>query len=319
MPNVSVIIPAYNAESTIRSTIVSVVSQTYTNYEIIVINDGSTDRTAKIVKTIKDDRIKLFNYQNGGLPTARNRGMRQATGEYIAFLDADDLWTEDKLEKQLAMLEANPEAGVAYSRTSCIDWQGNLLYNCDPISFTGNVFEKLLLTNFLQNGSNPLIRKVAVEAVGEFDPSLKSCEDWDYYLRLAARYPFAIVPEYQIFYRQTLGNMSSNVGKMKQYSYIVLERAYQKVPQSLRCLRSQSLSILHLYCAELYLRNSKFKVEDLRQVGVNLWSSIRLHPPSLFNINTLRMLFKLLLAKILPRQLTHLFTRQKRLSLRSKL
>ena len=298
MPKVSIIIPAYNAESTIKYTLVSVREQTYRDYELIVIDDGSTDRTVEIVRELADDRVKVFSYKNAGLPTARNRGIQRATGEYIAFLDADDLWTKDKLEKQIAILEANPEVGVVYSQTYCINSQSNVLYYCDPVSFTGNVLKELLLTNFLHNGSNPSIRKQAVATVGEFDSSLNSSEDWDYYLRLAALYPFAVVPEYQVLYRQTENNMSSNVARMKQASYTVLERAYQKFPQ-LQRYRRQSFSILHLYCAELYLRNSKFKPQDLSRAGVNIWHSICFYPQSLLNINTQRTIIKLL-SIILP-------------------
>ena len=121
MSLISVIIPAYNAELTIEETIAAVREQTVTNFELIIIDDGSTDRTVETVNKIEDSRIRLLSYQNEGLPTARNRGIENASGEYIAFLDADDLWTKDKLEKQLAMLETNPEAGVAYSQTCYID------------------------------------------------------------------------------------------------------------------------------------------------------------------------------------------------------
>ena len=300
MPKISIIIPAYNAESTIKSTIESVQKQSFSDFELIIINDGSTDRTLEIVQEIKDSRIKLFCYRNGGLSIARNRGIKQATGDYIAFLDADDLWTKDKLEKQLAVLEANPSAGVAYSQTSYIDEQGNFLYNCNPVSFENNVLGELLLTNFLQNGSNPLIRRQAIKKVGEFDLALKSSEDWDYYLRLAIHYPFCVVPEYQILYRKTSTNMSSNVELMKQTSYIVLERTYQNAPQNLQYLRSQSFSILHLYCAELYLQKSKVNPDDIHQVASNLWQSIRLQPRSLLNINTQRILVKFLLWRFLP-------------------
>lgn len=317
MPKVSIIIPAYNAESTIKSTIEAVRNQTYRDYELIVINDGSTDRTAEIVREIADDRFKLFSYKNGGLATARNRGIRQATGEYIAFLDADDLWTKDKLEKQVAILETNPEVGVVYSQTSYIDNESNFLYNCEPVCFAGDVLKELLLTNFLHNGSNPLIRQQAIATVGEFDCSLSSSEDWDFYLRLAARYPFAVVPEYQVLYRQTSNSMSSNVEKMKQVCYAVLERAYQKSPQ-LQHYRRQSLSILHLYCAELYLRKSKSKTH-LSQAGLDIWHSIRLYPQSLLNINTQRMLVKLLSAKILPLDLLRGWKKLKTTSLKSKL
>jgi len=104
MPLISVI-PAYNAEHTILKT--PVCSRTnFSNFELIVINDGSTDRTLEILNRIVDTRLKIFSYENGGLPVARNRGIIHATGEFIAFIDADDLWTSDKLELQLAALQS---------------------------------------------------------------------------------------------------------------------------------------------------------------------------------------------------------------------
>ncbi len=117
MPKISIITPAYNAERTILETIESVQNQTFSNFELIVINDGSKDRTLDLLQTIKDERLKIFSYENGGVAIARNRGLSHATGDFIAFIDADDLWTPDKLELQLAALQKHPEAGVAYSWT----------------------------------------------------------------------------------------------------------------------------------------------------------------------------------------------------------
>ena len=117
MPTISIVIPAYNAERTILETIKSVQKQTFSDFEIIVINDGSTDRTLELVLSVEEPRLKIFSYQNGGVSVARNRGISHATGEFIAFLDADDLWTSDKLELQLAGLKQHPEAGIAYSWT----------------------------------------------------------------------------------------------------------------------------------------------------------------------------------------------------------
>ncbi len=101
MPKISVIIPVYNAEETIKETLESVLSQTFSQFEIIVINDGSQDKTLEIVSRILDPRLKVLSYPNAGVSVSRNRGISQAAGEYVSFLDADDLWTPDKLETQL--------------------------------------------------------------------------------------------------------------------------------------------------------------------------------------------------------------------------
>ena len=157
------------------------------------------------------------------------------------------------------------------------------------------MLENLLLTNFLHSGSNPLIRRQAIDAVGKFDRHLKASEDWDYYLRLAASQSFVAVEDYQILYRQRSNNMSSNVETMKRTSYTVLERAYQKAPQHLQNLRPKSFSILHLYCAELYLRNSTAESGNISLVISELWRSIYLDPPTLLSFNTQRMALKALL------------------------
>nr|WP_256498773.1 glycosyltransferase family A protein [Chroococcidiopsis sp. CCNUC1] len=115
MPKVSVIIPAYNAMKYLPATLGSLLSQTFDDFEAIVVNDGSFDETEKWVSQIEDPRVKLICQQNKGLAGARNTGINQATGEYIAFLDADDLWEPSKLEKQVAVLEENPEVGLVYT------------------------------------------------------------------------------------------------------------------------------------------------------------------------------------------------------------
>jgi glycosyltransferase involved in cell wall biosynthesis len=307
MSKISVLIPTYNAESTIKETITSAQQQTFADLEIIVIDDGSTDKTVEIVESIRDFRLKLFVYENGGVSVARNRGIEKATGEYIAFLDADDLWTKDKLERQLLALEANSKAKIAYSRTRYIDEEGNCLYECEPVSFEGNVLGDLLLTNFLITGSNPLISYQAIRAVGGFDSSLKASEDWDCYLKLAAHYCFAVVPEYQILYRkcQSPNNLSANVEQMKNSSYIVLERAYKTAPPTLHHLRNQTFSILHLYCADSYLHNSQNNRQDIIKVWQNLWLSIRLQPKSILEKNTQRLLIKYLLRRFFSIGIAH--------------
>ncbi len=166
MPQISVIIPAYNAERTIRETIESVQRQTFQDFELIVINDGSKDRTVELVQSINDERLKIFSYENGGLPVARNRGISRTTGEFIAFLDADDLWTPEKLELQLVALKQHPEAGVAYSWTCFMDVneQGAAVsfLPSPPYSFEGNVYKKLLVSDIINSGSNKLILRKAI-------------------------------------------------------------------------------------------------------------------------------------------------------------
>ncbi|GAA6616696.1 glycosyltransferase family 2 protein [Scytonema sp. NUACC26] len=303
MPKISVVIPAYNAELTIAETINSVLLQTFTNFEIIIINDGSKDKTLEIVKGVNDKRVKVFSYENGGLPTARNRGIACAIGEFIAFLDADDLWTQNKLELQLAALQQNPEAGVAYSWTCFmdVDEQGKpISFHPSPsYFFVGDVYKNLLVSDFIHSGSNTLIRKEAVESIGEFDPTLKSCEDWDYWLRLAAKWNFVVVPKHQVLYRRTPGAMSSKVEVMKQASLMVMEKAYKVAPLELQYLKKYTFTSFHKYCASLYLQY-RIDTSGISQAQEHLWTALCLQPQILLEQATQKLLIKLFLKRVFP-------------------
>jgi glycosyltransferase involved in cell wall biosynthesis len=239
MPLISVIIPAYNAEKTIKETIESVLNQTFSDFELIVINDGSQDSTLDIVSSISDPRIKVFSYSNSGPQKSRNRGIAIATGDYLAFLDSDDLWTPDKLEAQLKALQENPEAAVAYSWTDYIDEFGAFLYSGSHATETGDVYAKLLVENFLENGSNPLICRNALTKMGGFDESLSASQDWDLYLRLANQYYFTAIPRSQIFYRLSNHSISSNIFRQEKQCLYVIERAFNNAPASLQYLKKK--------------------------------------------------------------------------------
>ncbi|MBO0349487.1 glycosyltransferase [Phormidium pseudopriestleyi FRX01] len=247
MPLISVIIPVFNSQKTINETIGSVLKQTLSNLEVIVINDGSTDEGLEKIATIKDPRVQVFSYPNAGVAVSRNRGIERARGEYISFLDADDLWTPDKLEAQLKALQENPPAAVAYSWTDYIDEAGNFLYHGSHITVNGDVTAKLLFKNFIENGSNPLIRRHALVEVGEFDSSLPPAEDWDMWLRLAARYHFVAVPHPQILYRMSAGANSANISKMETQGLKVIHHALSLTPDSLQSLKKPSIANFYQY------------------------------------------------------------------------
>ena len=305
MPTISVIIPAYNVERTILQTISSIQKQTFKDLEIIVINDGSSDRTLELLSTVTDARLKVYSYPNGGLPTARNRGISRARGEYISFIDADDLWTVDKLEKQLAALQANPNAGVAYSWfTAMIEPKdvGDVSFVLGKKAFfQGNVYDRLLIDNFVGNGSNLLVKSSAIESVGNFDPTLKACEDWDYYLRLARQTDFAVVPEYQIFYRKTAGTMSSHGSTMEREGLKVIDKVFNSVTQS-QSLKNKSIANFYRYCGKVYIDNA-VTPEDVRQSKQKLIKAIALNPGIIFSSDTWILFFKIVLIQLLPKQL----------------
>ncbi|HAX77744.1 MAG TPA: glycosyl transferase family A [Cyanobacteria bacterium UBA11372] len=297
---ISVIIPVYNGEQTIRETINSVLNQTFSDFELIVINDGSQDSTLEIVSSIPDSRIKIFSYPNSGQAISRNRGIERASGEFIAFLDADDLWKPNKLEAQLKALEANPQAAVAYSWTDFIDKDGQFLGTGTRINYSGNVYEKLLVRNFLEHGSNPLIRRQALIEVGGFDGSLTPAEDWDLYLRLACHYQFIAVLSVQVLYRVSANSSSTNVARMEAASLQVIERAFNLAPASLQHLKKYSLSTLYIYLMFKSLENASKRqnsVAAVRYLGLAIRSDLSV----LRRRQTLlKALFKIAAMSLLP-------------------
>lgn len=255
MPKISVIIPVYNGEKTIERTIQSVLHQTFTDFELLIINDGSQDRTIEIIQSMTDPRIKLYSYSNAGLAASRNRGIELATGQFLTFLDADDLWTSDKLELQLQALETHPEAGVAYSWTNYIDESDQFVRKGLHTTVNGDVLSELFIQNFLENGSNALMRRQTVEKVGYFDTSLSAAEDWDFFLRVAEDYHFVVVSHPQVLYRVSTNSMSANLVNQEKQCLIVLNRACERVGKRLQLLKSQSFANLYKYLACKALEN----------------------------------------------------------------
>lgn len=233
---ISVIIPAYNAGTTLLETLDSVCQQTFTDLEILVVNDGSTDHTAALVTDYPDSRVRLINTSNGGSAHARNVGLAEVRGEFVSFLDADDLWTPEKLTDQWLALTHHPEAGVAYSWTVYFD--EHTKSNDVPFFHEGHVYDRLLTANFIANGSNILMRTDLLKKSGLFNTQLKVCVDWDFYLRLAAITPFVLVPKHQILYRNTLGSVSANFEALEAEFEGIVNRASPTSALSLAFVRS---------------------------------------------------------------------------------
>lgn len=249
MPVISVIIPVYNAEKTIKQTIKSVLEQTFIHFELIVINANSQDKTLEFVNEIKDSRLKVFTYPKANAAANRNRGINHASGEFITFLDADDLWTIDKLEEQYKALKENPKAVVAYSWTDAIDEYDNYIRPCSHQSWSGNVYSKLLLDDFVGSGSNAMVRAQAFKEIGCFNDLLTNAQDTDMWVRLAAKYDFVAVNKVQILYRITDNSMSSDVIGLEKSNLQVAERAFDRAPQSLQHLKSYRIAnIYKLLC-----------------------------------------------------------------------
>jgi glycosyltransferase involved in cell wall biosynthesis len=212
---VSVIVPAWNAERTLLETVRSAAAQTHRNLEILIVDDGSTDRTAEIAGEFcaTDDRARLIRTQNHGVAAARNRAIDEARGEWIAPLDADDLWHPEKIERQLrTFANGSRRVGMVYCWFRIIDEQGRL---CEPAwapVVEGSVFDQHLQCNF-STASAPLFRRSALGNL-RYNLELRSCEDWLLQLQIAAAHEIACAPAFLLGYRTGPNNMSSNKVRM---------------------------------------------------------------------------------------------------------
>ena len=305
MPKISVIIPAFNSEKTIQETVQSVLVQTFKDFELIVVNDGSTDSTLKILSVIEDHRLKVFSYPNAGSNPTRNRGFSHSSGDYIAFLDADDLWTEDKLEVQLKALQETPQAAVAYSWSDRINEFSQFLYEGGHFTADGDVYAHLLLADILENGSNPLIRREAFIRVGGFDESLPAGQDWDLYLRLAARYQFTNIPRPQILYRISDSSLSSNVSKLEAGCLQVINRAFEQAPESLQYLKQDSFANIYKYLTYKSLRGYPHRSKGLMAVKY-IWLAIKYDSSLLQRRILWKVLLKITISVIFPFQLNQI-------------
>ena len=222
-PLVSVIIPAYNVEKYIDDCLKSVFAQSYQNFEIIVIDDGSTDSTTEKVKGYEDSRLRYYYQENSGVSKARNYAMSLAKGNYVALLDSDDWWHEDKLEKQLKVLE-DESIDVSYTNQYLTDEFGTIIDSQSVNGFSGDISDQIISQNFV-NTSSAVIRKSFLDKVwGKYDESYPVCEDWFFWFFLAingAKYHF--LEERMTPYRQVSSSLSKDFDKMYEKALELLE------------------------------------------------------------------------------------------------
>ncbi len=203
---------AYNMGGYIKETLDSVLGQDYPHVESIVVDDGSTDDTARVLEEYAGDpRVRVVRQRNAGQTVAKNRGLAEARGEFIAFCDADDTWRRDKLSLQLPRF-ADPRVAVVYSDIECVDGQGRTLPYYDIPHYEGRVTAPLLIDNFVPFPTS-VARAAVLRAAGGFDESLTMSIDYDLWLRISVDHLFAFVPQRLANYRVWDGQMSKKTGE----------------------------------------------------------------------------------------------------------
>ena len=226
---VSIIMPAYNAQKYIRESILSAVNQTYVNWELIIVNDGSTDDTQPIAEEFssRDNRIKVINQENKRLGGARNTGIKNSTAKWVAFLDSDDLWEPTKLEKQIQAARALPKADVIYTSGWTFnenDLNNLMAYDSPEGSSTAAEMYNVLLAGNVIPVLSVMVKKTIIDQIGyqEEDPFFHGCEDWDYWFRMAiSGANFYGLNEKLFYYRRHGNNMSGKSLQIAQAAVLL--------------------------------------------------------------------------------------------------
>jgi glycosyltransferase involved in cell wall biosynthesis len=296
MPKVSVIIPAYNAMTYLPETVGSVLRQSFTDFEVLIIDDGSSDTIQQWASQVQDLRVRLISQENQGASAARNTGIAHAQGEYLAFLDADDLWEASKLEKQVLCLENYPAAGLVYTWTALIDPTGKPTGRVFASKAEGDVWNQLIEHNIIESGSSPMIRRDCFETVGLFDCNLLAVEDWEMWVRIASRYPFAVIQEPLTYYRQLSTSLSKNWQLMAQCFPLFIEKVFYSAPSERLYLKNRSYYQANLCLAWKCLQSTD---RDYKQ-AVQFWQeAIIYYPQKRYSLEYIRLSLAIALMRYL--------------------
>lgn len=272
----SVVIPLYNKQNSIAATLQSVLAQTYTNYEIIVVDDGSTDDSARVVEELMKnspslqggDRGRLIRKSNGGVSSARNCGIQEAKYDYIALLDGDDLWDEHYLEEQVKLIQDFPEAkmwGINFAEMS----NGELIRKLPtglPDGYRGyveNYFQIPGRISDLYCSSSVVIQKEVFERVGYFDERIKYAEDSDMWFRIIVTYPVVFYDRYMAFYQYDAENRAMNRTRLLKYFlpyYVDKFQDYKHNVVFYRWINRWASNLIRAY----YFDPNKEQLEDAR-------------------------------------------------------
>lgn len=266
-PVVSVVVPAYNAAWCVRRAIDSVLKQTFRDFELLVIDDGSTDDTADVLATF-GGAVRVVRQHNQGLSSARNAGIRAARGEFVAFLDADDWWLPGKLERQVSLLRAKPAVGFVSTAARVEDLDGRFL-NLWPCTACSDAFLPRLFGangDVAGSGSAVMARRRLFDEVGGFDECLRSLEDVDMWMRLAAVTAYACVDEPMVVILKRPGSMSRNLETMRNAAVAVMTKNRHLLPAAMRgAYWRRCMAAVHADYAKWRYRDGQ-RVEALGEV-----------------------------------------------------
>lgn len=267
MPRVSVIIPTYNSAPYLKQAVDSVLAQTFQDYEVIVIDDGSTDDTESLMNSYGSP-VRYIRQSNGGVAVARNRGIDESLGEYVAFLDADDVWLPGKLELQIAALDQSPDAGVCYADFFIVAPDLTVRSRVSMPQQDTTLSDLLLRGNVVGTPSTVVCHRERIKQAGGFDRAFSYGADWEMWIRLASATEFIHVKEPLILYRQHDSNMSRNIRLSEDESVRLLQQGFALpcLSASMRDRREKALARNYMVLAGSYFHAGLYR-DCLRCAG----------------------------------------------------
>lgn len=278
-PKVSVVIPTYNRAHLISRAIKSVLDQTYKDLEIIVVDDGSTDNTEKIIKSFQDGRIRYIQHnKNKGASAARNTGIKASKGEYIAFQDSDDEWFPDKLEQQIKAFDnASPKVGVIYSGFYRIeDDKKTYIPGDNIVQKEGDIHNELLKGNFVGTPA-VLIKKECFENIKYFDENIPAFEDWELWIELSKHYLFKYINKPLLRSYSTPNSVNLNSKNLLKAREIIIATHLNDFNKNKNLLSGHYLNIAIEFCSDGDFRSGKnYLIDSVKANPLNIKASLRL-------------------------------------------
>ncbi|GGA76507.1 hypothetical protein GCM10011507_29880 [Edaphobacter acidisoli] len=261
MATVDIIIPAYNAARYLPTAIESVATQTFDDWRIVLVNDGSTDNTDEVVSPFLErlgPRILYIKQHNHGLPAARNAAIKASTAEFLALLDADDVWLPNRLSESVAILKDRPRAGLSYGLITYIDHKGvtGATFEGNKSNAEGNIAPYIYMRKVELPCPTMTFRRKCVDEVGLFDETMRATEDRDLWLRIALRYEVAFVPKVIAYYRVSPNSMSTDPQRMLKAQMQFIHKHYGAPGCGLRA-RQVALARAYKQHAEALQRQGK--------------------------------------------------------------
>lgn len=285
MPKVDIIIPAYNAARYLAAALASVEAQTFADWRIMLIDDGSTDNTAEVAAPFMErqgQRFKYIKQENQGLPAARNAAIRNSSSEYMALLDSDDIWLPDRLAESLRYLESHPSVGISHSSVAFVDETGKILQTFDTPQKHGEgmVAPYIYMRKLQLPCPTVTFRRSCIEKVGLFDETMRATEDRDLWFRIALHFEVGFIPKVLAHYRVSAASMSSDPNRMLQAQLRFIEKHYG-APGCGALTRRIALS----HCYRQYAEALKFRGEHWNALK-SASQSLGFYPLDLTNIRS---------------------------------